>query len=323
MKIAITGGSGFIGDRLAQALHAAGHEILILDAKPSPSFPESYLEVDVCDKEALSRALTGVEAVYHLAAEHRDDVRPISRYYDVNVGGAEHLVAACEANKIKTLIFTSSVAVYGLNAGESREADAPAPFNDYGQSKLDSEAVFEKWVLSDPENRNLTMIRLVATFGPGNRGNVYTLMSQMARGRFLMVGTGKNRKSIAYVENVAAFLAYCLTTAQPGTAILNYADKPDLSTKDLVGFIRDALGIKGKPLYTLPYWLGIAGGAVFDVLSRITGKRFPISVVRVRKFCADTVVNADKAHVTTGFKAPHSLETGIRTMIAAEFGPHA
>ena len=59
-----------------------------------------------------------IDAVYHLAAEHRDDVRPTSLYHEVNVGGAENIVYALEKNGINKLIFTSTVAVYGLNSGE-------------------------------------------------------------------------------------------------------------------------------------------------------------------------------------------------------------
>lgn len=309
MKIAITGGAGFIGARLAAQLEAQGHEVLILDVlAPHP--------VDITDEAAVMGALKGVEVIYNLAAEHRDDVRPLQRYYDVNVGGAELLVKAAKAYDIKTIIFTSSVAVYGLNAGESCETDKPDPFNDYGRSKLQAEEVFNAWQSEAPEQRSLVTIRLVATFGPGNRGNVYTLIDQIARGRFVMVGNGQNHKSLAYVENVAAFLAHCLTLDQ-GAHLYNYADKPDMNMRDMVARIRAALGLKQGGV-KIPYAVGIAGGAAFDVLARVTGRRFPISTIRVKKFCADTVVNADK-RTQTGFTAPYSLAEGLDVMIKADF----
>ena len=308
MKIAITGGAGFIGSRLAALLAAQGHEIVVLDTQGAHP-------VDVTDRDAVMTALAGVDVIYHLAAEHRDDVSPVSKYYDVNVGGASTIVAAAEAHDIQTIIFTSSVAVYGLNAGESRESDPPAPFNDYGQSKLDSEKVFKEWAAADKKSRTLVTARLVATFGPGNRGNIYTLIEQIAQGRFVMIGSGKNRKSIACVENVAEFLVYCLEFG-PGVHLYNYADKPDLRMHDMVRSIRQALGLSGMGPRA-PYLVGLAGGAVFDLAARLTGRNFPISRVRVEKFCADTVVNADQAHEK--FTAPKSLEEGLQTMIDAEF----
>ncbi|MGB0719425.1 MAG: NAD-dependent epimerase/dehydratase family protein, partial [Bdellovibrionales bacterium] len=114
MKIAITGGAGFIGTQLAGILKAQGHDVALLDLKPSDTYPEDSHIVDVCDRDALIRASEGVDAIYHLAAEHRDDVSPVQRYYDVNVGGGENVVAAARENGIKTIIFTSSVAVYPL-----------------------------------------------------------------------------------------------------------------------------------------------------------------------------------------------------------------
>ena len=316
MKIAITGGAGFIGTELARVLTAQGHDLVLLDLHKSRAFPALSRITDVTDREALITALEGVDAIYHLAAEHRDDVRPIQKYYDVNVGGAENIIAAAQKHNIQKIIFSSSVAVYGLDAGDSKERDVPAPFNDYGASKLQAEKVFENWARADKQ-RTLATLRLVATFGPGNRGNIHTLMEQIARGKFIMIGSGKNKKSIAYVGNVAAFLAHVLSLP-PGAHLYNYADKPDLSTAVLVAQIRAALGLKNAGA-AMPYALGLMGGAAFDIAAKITGRTFPVSAIRVKKFCADTVVNADKLQ-ETGFIAPFSLEQGLHDMIAQEFG---
>ncbi len=315
MKIAITGGAGFIGTALMKLLLDQGHDCIWLDINRSAAFPEKGKIIDVCDLEAMTEVLQGVDAVYHLAAEHRDDVSPIQKYYDVNVGGAENLIKAAEANGIRKIIFSSTVAVYGLDAGESKETSTPDPFNDYGKSKLESEKVFENWAVKDPAN-NLVMVRLVATFGPKNRGNVFTLMDQIARGRFIMVGDGENKKSVAYLGNVAAFFAHCLKSEE-GTSIYNYADKPDLTMKEMVRDIREGMGKQGLGP-KIPYLIGLCGGALFDILAVLTRKKFPISVIRVRKFCANTVVNADKME-TTGFKRPYTLQDGLRDMMSSDF----
>lgn len=315
MKIAITGGSGFIGSVLMDRLSKSGHDVFWLDIRPSKAFPDRGSIVDVTDEEKLCKALEGVDIVYHLAAEHRDDVRPIQKYYDVNVGGARSLVNACENNHIKTIIFTSTVAIYGLEAKKSKEDDVPKPFNDYGKSKLESEIVFTQWVEKEKGN-TLIMIRPVAIFGVENRGNIYNLIKSIARKRFIMIGNGHNKKSIAYVGNVSAFLEYVLNL-KSGKHIYNYADKPDLSTRDLVDKARSSLGFKASTI-SLPYIFGILGGVIFDCLAKMTGRTFPISAIRVQKFCADTVVSADKIE-ETNFKRPYSLEEGLAYMIKHEF----
>jgi len=319
MKVAITGGAGFIGTQLAKLLKQDGHEILILDLNTSQEFPDESIIANVCDKEAMLQHLKGCDAVYHLAAEHRDDVSPIQKYYDVNVGGGQNVLDAASAHGIKRVIFTSSVAVYPLEPEDplngSAEMHTPAPFNDYGQSKYDSEQTFTKWADED-KSRAVTMIRLVATFGVANRGNIFTLINQIASGKFIMIGNGSNRKSIAYVGNVAAFLKEALKNSS-GVNLFNYADKPDLEMKEFVISVREALGRKGVGLQ-IPYVIGIIGGFVFDIVAKITGKTFPISSIRVQKFCANTIVNGEKAQ-KTGFSAPYSLKAGLQEMIAVEF----
>lgn len=308
MKIAITGGSGFIATRLIKNLEEAGHICTIIDIRHEKP-------VDILDLPALTAALQGHDAIYHLAAEHRDDVFPRSRYYDVNVTGTRNVTQAADTNGITRLIFTSSFAVYGLDAKTPDEHSTPAPFNDYGQSKLEGEEVLQNWAKTNPD-ANLTIVRPVVVFGEGNRGNVYTLINQVASRKFLMIGKGENRKSMAYVGNVAAFLQYCLNEEKL-VQIYNYADTPDYSMNKLMAVICEKIGFE-KPSFALPKPVGLMAGYTFDALARITGKKFPISAVRVEKFCADTTSSAEKAR-RAGFIAPYTLADGIERMINYDF----
>jgi len=87
-KVLVTGGSGFIGARLVAALLDAGHTVTIYDKRQSELFPDLNIVADVRDKLALASACKGMDVIYHLAAEHADNVRPPTLYYDVNVKGA-------------------------------------------------------------------------------------------------------------------------------------------------------------------------------------------------------------------------------------------
>lgn len=307
MKIAVTGGSGFIGTRLTALLKDAGHDCVNIDLRASQP-------VDILDLPALTSALQGCEAVYALAAEHRDDVTPRSRYYDVNVKGTQNICDACDENGIKRLVFTSSFAVYGLNANKPDELSQTAPFNDYGQSKLEGEEVLRAWA-KKTNGSQLTIVRPVVVFGEGNRGNVYTLVNQIASGKFMMVGSGRNKKSMAYVGNVAAFLQFILNDTKNGE-IYNYADGPDFSMNDLMKVICAKLGF-AKPK-SIPYAVGLGAGMTFDAIAKMTGRKFPISAVRVQKFCADTTSDAGKA-MRTGFVPPYSMEEGFARFIETDF----
>jgi len=232
MNILVTGGSGFIGTNLVSDLLKEGHKVTIYDKRKSETYPDLCIVGDVRDKEKLTRSMGGVDAAYHLAAEHRDDVRPVSLYHEVNVGGAENMVYALNKNGVNRLVFTSTVAVYGLNSGEPDEDSPVKPFNDYGKSKSKAETIFSKWADSDNTNCLIT-VRPTVIFGEKNRGNVYNLLNQIVDDRFTMVGNGKNKKSMGYVLNLSQFLTTLLGST-PGRHLFNYADKPDLNMEELV-----------------------------------------------------------------------------------------
>ncbi|MGH3744556.1 MAG: NAD-dependent epimerase/dehydratase family protein [Mycobacteriales bacterium] len=315
MKVLVIGGSGFIGTRLVGALLEAGHGAQILDLRMSASYPEITTIGDVTDRAAVEAALSGIDVAVNLAAEHRDDVRPVSRYDAVNVGGAHALVAAAEASGVDRLVFTSTVAVYGLGRPRPDESAPTAPFNDYGRTKLEAEHVLSAWAARDP-GRALTIVRPCVVFGEGNRGNVWTLATQVATGRFRFVGDGANKKSMAYVGNVAAYLARAVD-AGPGVHLSNYADGPDLTTRELVAVMTEHLGVRvgTRPI---PLSLGILAGGAFDVAARLTGRSFPVSAVRVRKFAAETTVDAGAVD-RSGFVRPYDIVAGLRRTLAAEF----
>ena len=92
--IAVLGGGGFMGRRLTAALTAGGHEVRTLDVVAARR-DGLHHHVDVRDCRALTAALDGTEIVYNLAAVHRDDVKPVSLYRQVNVAGASNLCRAC------------------------------------------------------------------------------------------------------------------------------------------------------------------------------------------------------------------------------------
>ena len=311
----ILGGSGFVGTRLAPLLREQGWAVRIGDVRRSEAFPDLWMECDVTSPESLRKAVTGAAVIINLAAEHRDDVRPLSRYGEVNVEGARKVCDAAREAGIGKIIFTSSVAVYGFQPKAVDEAGPFDPFNAYGKTKLEAEGVYRAWAEEDAA-RTLTMVRPTVVFGEGNRGNVYNLLQQIASGKFLMVGAGKNVKSMAYVGNVAAFLAHVLSMG-PGVHILNYVDGPDMDTITLVEHIRKCLGKKGSaPKF--PKSLAMMGGHLLDVVARISGRTFPISAIRVRKFCESTQFRADRVK-GTGFVPPYTLAEGLARTIAFEF----
>ena len=87
---------------------------------------------------------------------------------------------------------------------------------------------------------------------------------------------------------------------------------------ELINIFHNTLGKNHKNNFKIPYVLGLMGGYGYDMLAKITGKTYPISSIRIKKFCADTVISTDKLE-ETGFAPSYTLTEGLRRMIRSEF----
>lgn len=313
--ITVFGGSGFIGTRLCYRLSISKKPFQIVDRVKSSYFPDKVLIADIRNSISLSIPAE-TTAFINLAAEHRDDIRPLSLYDEVNVDGARNVCDLARCLGVNRIIFTSSVAVYGFAPLGTNESGVIAPFNDYGRTKWEAEQIYKEWQAEDDQNRTLVIIRPTVVFGERNRGNVFNFLRQIASRKFVMVGDGLNRKSMAYVENVAAFLEYSLDF-KPGVHIYNYIDKPDFTMNALVAHVNKLLSRSSEIKFRLPFSLGLLIGSGFDLVAKITGKKLPISAIRVKKFCANSVYAS--AIESTGFIPPVPLMDAIEKTVRFEF----
>lgn len=311
--IYVLGGSGFIGSRLCSRLKDT---FRIIDKSKSTLFASRFKYADITNLSGLMDCFDSNGVIINLAAEHRDNVSPKSLYYEVNVLGAQNVCLIARTKKINTIIFTSSVAIYGFAKLGTNENGIVDPFNEYGDTKWKAEQIYKAWQSEDPKNRTLVIIRPTVVFGEKNRGNVFHLLKQIASGSFVMIGDGRNRKSMAYVENVAAFIEYSLNF-KSGLHIYNYIDKPDFTMNSLVSRVNKILGRSDKINFRLPYFIGLAVGKCFDCIAFVARKKLAISSIRVKKFCANSVY--DSAISKTGFVPPVPLLKAIERTIRYEF----
>lgn len=163
----------------------------------------------------------------------------------------------------------------------------------------------------------MVILRPTVIFGEGNRGNVYNLLRQIATKKFVMLGSGLNIKSIAYVENVAAFLEFNIKS-KSGIHIYNYVDKPDLNMNTLISLTRKTLFNKSNIGPRLPKFIGTIIGKLFDLLSFILKINFAISSIRIKKFMSDSQFNSSNIH-KTNFRAPIEITTALVRTLTYEF----
>ena len=311
--IKIIGGSGFVGSSLISLL--GSNKCTNVDKNQSLLFPKITTIGDIRNIDEI-KIDKDCSFVVLLAAEHRDDVSPSKLYYDVNVDGTENVLKAMDKAGVKNLIFTSSVAIYGLNKNNPNENHKSDPFNHYGKSKYKAELAIKRWYDNDTLSKSVTIIRPTVIFGERNRGNVYNLLKQISSGKFMMIGKGVNKKSMAYVGNIVAFIKYILHKSKPGYHVFNYSDKPDFSMTELVSLIENKMNISISKL-KIPYWFGMLAGYGFDLTALITRKKLSISSVRIKKFCATTQFDASNAHSI--FIAPFTLKEGLNKTLEYDF----
>ena len=252
------------------------------------------------------------DVIVSLAAEHRHG-QSEQNYWRVNVKGASNVCAFAARAGVHTLLFASSVAVYGdlvVNAGE----DAPLrPTTPYGRSKVAAEDVYRRWQLAAP-GRTLVIVRLPSVIGLGGGSGMNRLLELATSPKFVMVGDGANRRSLAYVDNVGAFLEYALRRG-PGAHTFNYVDKPDLPMAELIAVARRAVGQPECARWRVPYWAAWVPAAASDLSSKLTGVELPLSIGRLRQLAASA--QFETAVPDTGFTAPVSLSDGLTTTVRA------
>lgn len=174
MRVLVTGGGGFVGANVVEALVAAGYDALALDRPGTPRMPgrgAGFLEADIRDGVACGRALEGVGTLVHCAAvtpSASADIDAVLRAFAINLAATSDLAMACERRGVR-MIHLSSASVYGAASdGPLDEVETwPRPVAAYGISKLAA----EQFVLSRrASGLQAGVLRIGSVFGPHERG---------------------------------------------------------------------------------------------------------------------------------------------------------
>lgn len=288
MKFAlITGASGFIGTRLVRRLASGGVRVTALDrAEPRERLPGvAYLTHDVRQPIDPEHA-RGADCIYNFAAVHRTPGHPPHEYYDTNVFGAANITRLAHEADVKTIVFTSSISVYGPSEDVVTEASPLRPVSDYGRSKRMAEMVHEQWRMAGG-GRRLVVTRPGVIFGPGERGNYTALAQAMKRRIFAYPGRRDTIKSGGYVDELLDAIAFACARTEP-YILFNFAYPDFSSTEEIVGAFKRISGFThSPPTVPLPVLMGAA--CVFEVAAKV-GVRTPIHRERVLKLVNSTKV---------------------------------
>lgn len=321
-RILVTGATGAVGPRVVAALMESGCGIrtLALDSPPADLWPEGVdaLTGDVTDPDAVQAAMRGVEAVVHLAALlHIVDPPPAlrSEYERINVGGTATVVEAARRAGVGRLVFFSTIAVYGDSAGEILTEDSPPrPDSFYAQTKLAAERIVLAAKRSDGRPLG-AVLRLGAVYGARIKGNYRRLLLALARGRFLPIGPGTNRRTLVYDWDVAQAALLAVRHPDAAGGIFNVTDGGFHTMNDIIETLCGAIG-RRPPLLRLPAGpvRGLAG--LLEDGARICGVQFPVGRATIDKYTEDAAVDGSRFRGQTGYTPRYDLTRGWRETVA-------
>jgi len=284
----VFGGSGFIGTHLVASLRARAYgRIVSADIRP-PRERADGVDYVLCDlREPIGSQIEGEFAeVYNLAAVHTTPGHRDHEYYDANVFGALHVTQFCESHGVRSLIFTSSISIYGPSEEAKSEASPPAPVSAYGKSKLQAEGIHRMWRAAQ-QDRKLVVARLAVIFGPGEGGNFTRLAKALSTGIFLYPGRRDTIKGCAYVDEVIRTFEFALN--RPERCYIYNVAYPEPYTLERICRAFHEVGGLPRPKGTIPACAMKVATLPFELMSAI-GFRNSICRARVDKLLNSTYV---------------------------------
>ena len=315
----ITGATGAVGGAVLHVCRAAGASVRTLQRSPV-SMPGVDARVgDLTRPETLAAALEQVDVVIHLAGLlHVSNPPPsmVGEYQRVNDEGTAHLVRACSAAGVSRLVYASTIAVYGPTAPGAAPATEDArcaPDTPYARTKLAGERHLVGVASPDGTPLGVTL-RLAAVYGPGVKGNYQRLVQAMARGLYVPVGPGTNRRTLVHESDAATAVLLAATGAAAAGRTFNVTDGKVHEVRVIVAAIASALG-RRPPRLHVPAGVARTAAATVAALSRVLARPAPVTRATIDKLLEDVAVDGTRVRETLGFVPAFDLRTGWRDVI--------
>lgn len=301
--VLVTGGAGFIGSHLCEALVGRGFRVRVLDdfsTGNAANLARIWRDIEVIEGSlespcAVGRAVTGVSAIVHLAARSSvaESLGARELYERVNIGGTCTLFAAATAARVQRVVFAGSSSAYGDHAAPHEESMEPRPMSPYAATKVAGERMVRE--LATTGGVDAVTLRFFNVYGARQDPNsayaavIARFMSRIAGGQPVTVfGDGLQTRDFVHVSDTARAVIASIEAAQPLEGrILN------IGTGRAVGILTLARlvgAVLGKPA-TVEYQPARAG--------------------EVR----DSVAATERAREFLGFRAEVALEDGLRLML--------
>lgn len=317
----VTGGTGFVGGRLVDALLDGGHKVraLVRDPAKSPLQHRPGVELvrgDLGQPGGLEEAVAGADVAFHCAGLVGDWLRPEDANR-INVEGTRAILSACAAAGVGRVVYLSSLSVYGL--GQHRGTDESAPLRYSGDAYIDSKIDAERMVrvCIDRAGPEVVVLRPGFIYGPGDRLFLPKLLDALARRQFVSVGDGSKLLNLSYVDDVAAAMLLAATVPAAAGQAYNLTDGTETSLRDFVEFLCRQLGIPA-PTKRIPPPVAFAACYAAEGLARARkAKQAPrLSRGRMRFLYYNQHYSGEKAQRELGYRPRFTYREGMTPTLA-------
>lgn len=264
----ITGGAGFIGSHIANALTMRGNEVRIFDNLSTGKLANldrvqqhvEFVRGDLRDAEAVRSVMRGVDVVFHEAAQVSvpRSVDDPQESLDINVGGMHNVLLAARDAGVRRVVFASSCAVYGESPElPKREDMLPSPLSPYAAHKLTGEQLCA--VFSHLYQLEAVALRYFNVFGPGQDPmSAYAaaiprfLSALMSGQRPIVYGDGEQTRDFVYIDNIVRANLLAASASEAPGQVFNIGCGEMISLNALLRHAGDVLGVPVEPDYKEP-----------------------------------------------------------------------
>jgi nucleoside-diphosphate-sugar epimerase len=277
MKVLVTGGAGFLGLALCRGLLERGHEVSSFQRGRSATLDAlgvRQLLGDLADADAVRAACAGHDAVLHNAAKAGAWGSHAS-YFDANVRGTGHVIAACRAHGIGRIVYTSTPSV--THSGRTPVEGGNETNTPYGhgfKAPYPATKLIAEQLMLGANDASLATVALRPRliWGPGDTQLLPRLVERARAGRLRFVGGGFNRMDTTYIDNAAQAHLAALDRLAPGAAcagrayfISNGEPKP---VREIVNALLAAAG-EAPVDKSIPYPIAYGAGALLEAVWRL------------------------------------------------------
>lgn len=321
----ISGGGGFVGKALALRLHREGHRVITLARSDYPELRAAGIEhhqVDItADPKLWGHLCAGATGFFHVAAK----VDMWGRYEDffrINVEGTRNVIAACRAQKIERLVYTSSPSVVA-DGTDLNGIDESYPYPKHHEAYYPkTKAIAEREVLALTDIKALAL-RPHLIWGPGDTNLLPTIIERARAGRLVQIGDGTNRVDITYIDDcvgahVCAMAALNTNPAARRRAYFISQGEPVL----LWSWVNEVLHANGLPPIKkhIPRWGASLIATLAESLARIDPKgREPfLSKFLASEMATSHYFDISAARRELGYTPRFTIQEGM----VATFGAH-